>query len=70
MKYFYKYKWVKVIRTDDNETMNKVSNGSFLDKKIIRKIDLSVKSLINTKDREYQNEDRNVVFIYLFFMIY
>lgn len=48
--------------------MKRDKEESLLDKKIIRKIDLSVKSAINIKEREYPNEDRNEVFILLFFL--
>ena len=57
-------------RTEDNETIYNVIGGSFLDKNIMKNIDLSVKSEININDREYTNEDKNEVFINYYFLIY
>jgi hypothetical protein len=53
--------------TDSNEMIDVVNNtkaGSVWDNIIITKRDLSVKSVINTKEKEYATDDKNEELIF------
>ena len=55
--------------TDSNEMIDVVNNtkaGSVWDNIIITKRDLSVKSVINTKEKEYATDDKNEELILFF----
>ena len=59
--------------TDSNEMIDVVNNtkaGSVCDNIIITNRDLSVKSVINTKEKEYATDDKNEVLIFFRFIIF